>query len=333
MQVLMLTYPGTPVGPAACGGTEQMAFLLLRAWSQQREFAVTWVGAAGSVHFPNVEFIAWESLPGGVLPPAGWDLIHNEGAFAVRTAFAPTLFTLHLARSLYPAALFAERPATLHFQCVSRGQWQLYGEAVCCGYIANGIDLQQFPVRHRAAANDAPLLYLGRICPEKAPHLAIAAARQAKRRLWLVGAVAPFPAHQEYFRRQIAPQLGSDICWIRPPDLDSKRTLFQEAAAVLIPSRIAETSSIVAMEAAASGVPVLATRAGALPEIVADGETGFLGSPDDFPGFLDRLAQIDPHACRDRAERLFSSARMIASYAALYRRLASHPHAARSCNL
>lgn len=333
MRVLMLTYPGTPVGPAACGGTEQMAFLLLRAWSQQHQFAVTWVGAEGSVQFPSVDFIAWESLRNAALPSAAWDLVHNEGAFAVRTDFAPTLFTLHLARALYPAALFAERPATLHFQCVSRSQWQLYGDTACCGYIANGIDLQQFPLRRRAAAKDAPLLYLGRICPEKAPHLAIAVARQTKRRLWLVGAVAPFPSHREYFLRHIAPQLDSDIRWVPPPDLEGKRTLFQEAAAVLIPSRIAETSSIVAMEATASGVPVLATRAGSLPEIVADGETGFLGSPDDFPNFLDHLHQIDPQACRARADRLFSSTRMTGSYAALYRRLATQPHAAWSCNL
>lgn len=329
MRVLMLTYPGTPVGPAACGGTEQMAFLLLRAWSQQRDFAVTWVGAAGSVQFPNLEFISWENLPGGALPNAEWDLIHNNGAFSVRTAFAPTLFTLHLARSLYPALLFDERPATLHFQCVSRSQWQLYGGTACCGYIANGIDLQHFPARHRTAAKDAPLLYLGRICPEKAPHLAIGVARQTKRRLWLVGAVAPFPSHQEYFAHQIAPQLDSDIRWVPPPDLDGKRALLQEAAAVLIPSRIAETSSIVAMEAAASGVPVLAAPAGALPEIIADGETGFLGSPDDFPDFLNRLHQIDPGACRARAGRLFSATRMIDSYAALYHRLASQrAHAA-----
>ncbi|MGH9485771.1 MAG: hypothetical protein ACRD1F_12010, partial [Terriglobales bacterium] len=198
MRVLMLTYPGTPVGPAACGGTEQMAYLLLRAWSQDAELRVSWVGARGSVRLPKVDFAAWESLSGGQLPAGDWELIHNNGAFAVRATPAPTptLFTLHLARSLYPPALLEQRAANLHLQCVSQTQARLYGDAACCGYIGNGVDLAQFAARRHIAARDAPLLYLGRICPEKGPHAAIAAARQAKRRLWLVGAVAPFPTHQ-----------------------------------------------------------------------------------------------------------------------------------------
>ncbi|MGH9486295.1 MAG: glycosyltransferase [Terriglobales bacterium] len=352
MRLLMVTYPLTPVTPTACGGTEQVAFQLLRAWSRRSDFSLTWIGAAGSWPLAGVDFLSWDELlerggqapPGhGPLSPAGlellrqrwsaalarfqqnrrWDLLHDQGALGVRlkSAGAPLLRTLHLARPLYPDSTFQSPGREFHLQCVSRTQYQLYGERACCGWIGNGIDLSQFPARSRAPGPGAPLVFLGRICPEKAPHEAIAVARAARRRLWIVGAVAPFPSHQEYFHRLIAPALDGDIAWLPPPSLADKRTLLAEAAAVLIPSRIAETSSLVAMEAAASGVPVLATPSGALPEIVADGESGWLGSSADFPAFLQRLDAIDARACRRRAQRLFSADLMVAAYAALYRRL------------
>ncbi|MGH9468421.1 MAG: glycosyltransferase [Terriglobales bacterium] len=354
MRVLMLTYPLTAVTAAACGGTEQMVRLLLRAWERQAEFRVTWIGAAGSERLPGLDFISWDQVLGRRVGPEGgdgriaagqlghlfseldaaldrfltasdWDLIHNQGALFTgpHGAAAPVLFTLHLPRELYPPGLFQERSPRLHFQCVSRSQWRLYGAEATCGYIPNGIDLEQYPPRAVAPGRDAPLLFLGRMCPEKAPHAAIEVARACRRRLWLAGTVAPFPAHQEYFAHAIAPHLDGGIRWLPSPTVEQKRALLAEAAAVLIPSGIEETSSIVAMEAAASGVAVVATRRGALPEIVADGETGWLGNREEFPGFLDRLNAITPQSCRARAEHLFSRERMAAAYAALYRELGS----------
>ncbi len=338
----MMTYPLTPVTAAACGGTEQMAWLLLRQWQRESGFSVTWIGARGGDVWPGIEFLPWDEVLGEAWAPeaspqararwqvkldalqrdGGWELIHNDGAyaFAPLTGGAPVLFTLHLARELYPVWVGAQ--AQTHWQCVSRTQFQTYGARACCSYITNGIDVRQFPARRQPAGSGAPLLCLGRICPEKAPHEAIAVARRAQRRLWLVGAVAPFAGHQRYFYERIAPELDGEIRWLPPPTLEQKCALLAAAAAVLIPSRIDETSSIVAMEAAAAGVPVLATQRGALPEIVADGETGWLGSCADWVRWVPRLGEIDPRECRERAERLFRAERMTAEYAELYRRLA-----------
>ncbi|HEY7839287.1 MAG TPA: glycosyltransferase [Terriglobales bacterium] len=357
IRLLTLTYPLTPVSEAACGGTEQMAYSLLRGLAAQPDgFEITWIGAEGSTG--PVPCLTWTEVMNryGLEPPrpalytpdrladlqrrcnaaalhfiadSRPSLVHNQGAWlplAAARVKVPVLFTVHLARSSYPAGLFTAPPPALHFQCVSATQWRQYQHTACCGVIGNGIDLETYVPRRRPPAADAPLLYLGRICPEKGPHLAIAAARRARRHLWLVGAVAPFPGHREYFEREIRPALDAGIRWLPPPTLAVKRQLLQQAAAVVIPSLIDETSSLVAMEAAASGVPALALRAGALPEIVADGETGYIA--DTWEGLADAatpaaLASITPAACRARAQQHFCARRMVWDYRVLYRRLAA----------
>lgn len=361
MKLLLLSYPLTPVTSAACGGTEQMVYLLLQALNRQPRTEVTWVGAEGSRPWPRIQFISWPRLLAQfrlsgfptrpISQPAleallarchtaakrlarrlaqtdGLDLVHNLGGLfhAGPGDFpAPLLFTRHLARDLYPPNP-APPPPGVHWQCVSHTQAREYGPAACCGAIPNGIDLLRFTLRRSPADPRAPLLYLGRICPEKAPHAAIAIARAARRPLWLVGDVGPFPSHQNYFASRIAPHLNGDVRWLPPPSAQSKLDLLAAAAAVVIPSRIAETSSIAAMEAAASGVPVLAAPIGALPEVVADGETGFVGDDARLAEAAARhLPAINPRACRQRVERNFDARRMTAAYAGLYRRLARQP--------
>jgi glycosyltransferase involved in cell wall biosynthesis len=101
--------------------------------------------------------------------------------------------------------------------------------------------------------------------------------------------------------------------------LPRKRQLLASARAVLIPSRVAETSSLVAMEALACGTPVIAYRSGALPEIVDDGVTGFVvDGVDGLVRALERIDEIDRRRCRAEAERRFDAREMAARYLALY---------------
>lgn len=361
MRVLTLTYPLTPVSRAACGGTEQIALQLLRRLGRSRGLEYTWVGAEGSrADQAGVACVGWSEIlerfhlarprPQVFTPEAltefearcseaatrlargeGFALVHNQGApppACVRAAL-PVLLTLHLARRLYPQDMGADRPRNWHWQCVSRTQAAGYGAEACCGVIANGVSLERIRPRRKPPGGNAPLLYLGRICPEKAPHLAIAIARRARRRLWLAGSVAPFRDHQRYFAEAIAPELDGGIRWSPPPPEPVKLAMIAAAAVVVIPSCIEETSSLVAMEAAAVGVPVLALRVGALPEIVAEGETGYLADTwEDLADRLTKAERLSPQACRRHAAARFSAQTMAENYLELYRRLAAgrvHP--------
>ena len=232
----------------------------------------------------------------------------------------PVLITLHLPLNLYPeAALRLARQGTWLVP-VSASQARSAPSLPLLPPVENGVDL---PPR-RPHARRGYALALGRVCSEKNFADALEAARAAGCPLLLAGRVYPYPEHRQYFAREIAPRLDGSRRWIGWIAGVRKRRLLAGARCVLIPSRIAETSSLVAMEALAAGVPVIAYPAGALPDIVEHGRTGYIVA--DVPAMARAIraaGRIDPEDCRRAARERFSAERMIAEYLALYARLAA----------
>jgi glycosyltransferase involved in cell wall biosynthesis len=187
--------------------------------------------------------------------------------------------------------------------------------------IPHGVDLGQFAVLH---AKRRFALALGRICPEKGFHLALDAAKAADVPLLLAGEVFPYAEHRAYFRDMIEPRLDRRRRFIGPVGLARKRRLLAAARCVLIPSLVAETGSLVAMEALASGTPVIAFPNGALADVVEHGVTGFhVGDASEMAAAITAVDGLAPAACRASARARFSVLPMIEHYLALYRTLAS----------
>ena len=187
------------------------------------------------------------------------------------------------------------------------------------GIVQNGIEADDFPF---TTTKDDYLLWLGRICEEKGPHLAIHAAQSARMPLVIAGQVYPFRYHQDFYAREVRPLLNGLIRFVDTPTLDQKMKLLANARALLLTSTAEETSSLVAMEAMACGTPVVTLRRGAFPEIVADGETGFVvRSIEEMAQALGGLDRISPAACRARVERHFSASRMAQEYQEVYRKV------------
>jgi N-acetyl-alpha-D-glucosaminyl L-malate synthase BshA len=95
----------------------------------------------------------------------------------------------------------------------------------------------------------------------------------------------------------------------------------------LLPSAT-ESFGLAGLEAMACGVPVIASRAGGLPEVIEHGVTGFLHPPDDLQAMADSGIALltDPElharfakASRDRAEQYFCAARVVPQYEGYYR--------------
>ena len=249
----------------------------------------------------------------------------------------PTLATLHLPLAWYPPAAFAiTRPHTwLHG--VSHSQYaEAPHRANLLPPIPNGIDIERFrPRNHKRDFS----LFLGRICPEKGVDLAIRACREAGLPLLVGGKVYPYPSHLAYFRDAIEPHLDPCCRFLGPLAMARKTRLLAAARCLIVPSLAPETSSLVAMEALASGTPVVGLRSGALPEIIQEGKTGFLvESEAGLAAAVSRAHELCASVCRAEALQRFSAAAMTARYLVRYRELTSAtgttaPHPPASCRL
>lgn len=243
-----------------------------------------------------------------------YDVVHINAVhyvpYAAREMITgPVTGTLHTPP--YPwlqQALTSGRPLPLAaVSTVTARAWADVG--VPADVIENGVDLDEWP----SGPGGGPAVWSGRLVPEKAPHLAIAAARQAGMALTLYGA-AHDPA---YFDTHIAPELGGGITYgghLAPHEL--AHAVGRASVAVVTPGWD-EPFGLVVAEALACGTPVAAFARGALPDLLDD-RTGVLAPPDDVDGLARaiRLAGLlDRGACRAAAESRFSSVRMVERYA------------------
>jgi glycosyltransferase involved in cell wall biosynthesis len=127
------------------------------------------------------------------------------------------------------------------------------------------------------------------------------------------------PAEREYFDTEVKPHLGGGIEYVGELDHDDKCVLLRDARALLAPIDWEEPFGLVFAEAAACGTPVVATRRGSVPEVIVDGLTGlYRETPEELPGALQLVDDLDPYAIRRHAEDRFGSARMVDDYLAAY---------------
>ncbi|MBV9734538.1 MAG: glycosyltransferase [Acidisphaera sp.] len=353
LTVVSVAYPFAAVGPDAVGGAEQVLSALDRALvaAGHASIVLACEGSAVAGHLVALP------APAGVLDEAARagvqdavrralaeallrhrvDVVHLHGVdfhAYLPPPGPPALATMHLPPDWYPrAALAPARPDTwLHG--VSVHQHARLRELVppdrLLPPIGNGVAVAAFGAACRARRSYA--LMLGRICPEKGQHLAIEAARIAGVSLLIAGAVFPYPAHRQYWEKEVAPRLDRRRRCVGPLGFARKCRLLAGARCLLVPSLAEETSSLVAMEALASGTPVIAFPAGALADIVEPGRTGFLvGDAAEMAAAIGRTDRIDPTSCRQAARQRFDLARTIAAYLDRYRALAATALAAAAC--
>lgn len=253
-----------------------------------------------------------------------WDVVHAHAydapAFDALRALRPVVHTLHLAPvdPLVVAAAAAAQRAGAILASVSHANasaWSAAG-AVASEILPNGIDVGAVPF---SAAGGAPLLFAGRISPEKGPEVAVRAARRARRALALAGPVYD----RGHFTNVVEPLLGDGARYVGALSRPDLYRLMGSSAALLLPARWDEPFGLVAVEAQAAGTPVVAYTRGGLVETVDDGRTGFLVPADDEDALvaaIGRVADLDRAACRRNAMRWTMSA-MLDAHERLYARL------------
>ena len=186
--------------------------------------------------------------------------------------------------------------------------------------VYNGIDTDIFPFY--AEPNDPPYLaFLGRMSPQKGPHLAIEIALRSGYHLKMAGKVDE--CDRDFFEKQVEPYIdGKQIEFLGEANHRQKCQLMGNAVATLFPITWSEPFGLVMAESMVLGTPVIAMKMGSTTEVIEDGKTGFLcHDVDQCVAAINHLGEINRLACRDRIVKYFSVARMVDGYEAVYQKL------------
>ena len=337
MRIAVIAPPWYPVPPNGYGGIEWVVALLADGLTE-RGHEVTLFAPPGSEteaelvrplpEVPPEELIGdpWYEAAHAVSAyqrGSEFDLLHDHtgpvGASIGAISDCPTVHTLHGPFTQQAHMLYSRVAREHWFVAISQHQ-QTTGPANLRwgGVVYNGIPMDRYPFRED---KDDFLFFLGRADEEKAPHLAIQAARRAGRRL-VMCATTKNERERDYWAEQVEPLLGDDVEVRGECDQEQKTALLARAVALLFPIQWAEPFGLVMTEAMACGTPVIAWRNGSVPEVVVDGETGVVvSSVEEMAAAVDRVGDLDPRAMRARVQERFSAEAMVAGYEGVYQRV------------
>lgn len=252
-----------------------------------------------------------------------FDIIHSHMNWSALSyanlVKTPTVHTLHSVFTPDNEKLY-KHAKNQAYVSISDSQREPKLELNCVATVYNGIDVNTYKF-HPNPEEPQYLAFLGRMSPEKGPHLAIAIAKQAGWHLKMAGKVDP--VDKEYFETQVKPYIdGKQIEYLGEADHEQKNLLMGGAVATLFPITWREPFGLVMVESMASGTPVIAMRLGSTPEVVTHGKTGFLcDSVEECVNAVSKVPELSRYDCRESVCNRFSVAQMTSGYEAVYQKV------------
>jgi glycosyltransferase involved in cell wall biosynthesis len=338
MRIAQVAPPWLAVPPAGYGGIEWVVALLADGLVEKGH-DVTLFATGDSRTKAKLEYV-FETAPGPKLINDPWldtmhsmlvhrdlsrfDVIHQHnvwsGLVAAMLIDVPVVHTLHGPFTEQMKQLYAQVANDVWFVAISERQRSFMPELNYGGVVYNGVDMPTYPFREE---KEDFLLFLGRADPVKGALRAVETARTTGMPLVIAVKVAN-PVEERHWKEDVLPRMPDNATVLGEITFEEKVDLLSRAKAVLFPIDWEEPFGLVMTEAMACGTPVIATPRGSVPEVIADGETGFIVPVETYPESateaLKRVAEIDPRACRDRVERLFSKEAMVAGYEKVFER-------------
>jgi glycosyltransferase involved in cell wall biosynthesis len=333
VKVAILAPVWFPVPPTGYGGIEWVVWLLADGLVDAGH-EVTLFAAGQSRTKAKLEYVYAEapSAEIGMSFPelrhmlysrqGEFDLVNDHtGLFGAAVGGAleiPVVHTVHGPLDGVPGALYEQVSAVaprVGLVSISMNQRKAHPHLNWVGNCPNALDFELYPFApHRGEY----LFFLGRMSPDKGAHRAVKTAIETGLPLKLAGKMRE-PLEIQYFEQYVKPHLSAQIEYVGEVSHGEKVELLQHARATLFPIEWEEPFGLVMIESMACGTPVVATRWGAVPEVIEHGRSGvILDHWSEAGRALEDADEISPEACRAYAEEWFAPARMVRDYLAAY---------------
>jgi glycosyltransferase involved in cell wall biosynthesis len=247
-----------------------------------------------------------------------FDLIHNNFDFLPltysRLIKTPMVTTIHGFSSQKILAVYKEYNDNNAYVSISNSDRSPKLDYIATVY--NGINTNEFSF---CQVPKEYLLFFGRIHPEKGTAESIQIAKRAKRKLIISGLIQ----HQEYFDSKIKPFINDDdIVYVGNSGPEERDKLLGEAYALLHPISFNEPFGLSVAEAMLCGTPVIAFNKGSMPELIINGQSGFLvNTIEEAVEEVNNINSIDRKYCREYADLKFSRQKMIEGYLDVYKKI------------
>jgi len=336
MSIALVAPPFLPVPPPRYGGTERIVGVLAHGL-HQRGHDVT-LFAAGDSTAPGhlVPVVARSTWADGKSQDtttlmrrivqlvdeksAEFDVISSHiewfGFDLARRSQTPVLTTLHGRIDIGPTAVELPLYPEIPLVAISDRQRSFWPNQNWLATIHHGLPFNDIP---SGTGSGGYLLFVGRLTQEKGVDAAVELARRTG--LPLLIAAKAIDAHElQHYRDVVEPAERDGIATflgeVGPPARDR---LLGDAVATVMLGEWPEPFGLVAVESLATGTPLIARRAGALPEIVRDGVDGYvIDTMDEAVAAVARLGELNRAAIRESTRIRFSAHRMIDSYEQLF---------------
>jgi glycosyltransferase involved in cell wall biosynthesis len=283
------------------------------------------VGTAptGYAEDPTLDAKVWEALHiAAVFERAGeFDLIHNSFDFLPlsysRLVDTPVVTTIHGFSSERIVPVYERYNDIGYYIAVSDSD--RHARLDYAATIHHGVAMGEFEL---GAGQGGYLLFYGRIHPDKGTVEAIDVAECAGLPLIVAGIVQD----AEYFDRVVAPRIdGVRVRYVGPVGPERRGDVLGGAVALLHLIDFDEPFGFSVVEAMACGTPVIAHARGSMPEIVHDGENGFLvASLEEAVAAVGASGSLDRRQVRRSVEQRFDVGRMVGEYLGLYEAIVGH---------
>lgn len=251
-----------------------------------------------------------------------FDIIHDHNGYlslpAANISTRPVVMTYHGPFNPEVKRLY-QTLNNPYIVSISHAQLQGVSDINFAGNVYNGLTMDKYPF---SDIHKGYLLFVGRISAEKGLHYAIEIALYLN--LPLIIAAKLETVDMPYFKQYIGPRLSENIKWVGEVNEEERNRLMSEAMCFLHPVVWKEPFGLTLIEAMACGCPVVAFGRGSIPEIVADGKTGFVVSDiNEMIDSVKKIGQIDRKACREYALNNFNADIMVDQYEKIYKKILS----------